>query len=212
MEAALYAVLDEKPDADEHVATARELYEGAEHHVLDALLLVRADPELICDGLNLDRRVLDAYQALFFDVKVFRHAFAARRYVASLADGTEEYKAYELAIDEGPEALLDRYRLTEAPAADPIRTTQKLLGTFALRAREQKGRALTTRHAQEALKAGRAALEAASALRAMLPKNGGDTASLRFELALLAEDPTVPAAQAPVPLAELVRDGPPEDT
>jgi hypothetical protein len=44
----------------------------------------------------------------------------------------------------------------------------------------------------------------------MQPKNGGDTAALRFELALTTQNHTVPAAESPVPVGELVRTGPPE--
>lgn len=210
LDAALYAVLSGAEAVDDDVAVALDLYEGPEHHVIDALLLVRAEPEAVCEALGFGARVLEVYRTLFFDPGAFRHAFAARRYVASVKDSTEEYRAYELAIHEGPEALLDRYRVGEAPPQDPIKTAQKVMAALALRAREHRGRPLTSRLAQEALKAGRAALDAAATVRGMQPKNGGDTAALRFELALTTQNHTVPAAAAPVPVVELVRSGPAE--
>jgi hypothetical protein len=210
LDAALYAVLSKAAEIDEDVSVALDLYNGNEHHVIDALLLVRVDPTAACEALGFSARVLEIYRSLFFDPAAFKHAFAARRYVASIHDGTSEYGAYELALQEGPEALLDRYRVGEAPPPDPLKTAQKVMASLALRAREHRGRPLTSRQAQEALKAGRAAVDAAATVRSMQPKNGGDTAALRFELALTTQNHTVPAAESPVPVGELVRTGPPE--
>mgnify|MGYP000853273605 CR=1 FL=1 len=210
LEAALYAVLSGDVETDVDLVVALDLYNGDEHHVIDALLLVRAEAPLVCEALGLAPRVLEVYRALFFDPDVFKHAFAARRYVASVRDTTEEYRAYELAIQEGPEVLLDRYRVAEPPPPDPVKTAQKVMASLAVRAREHRGRPLTSRHAQEALKVARAALDAAATVRSMQPKNGGDTAALRFELALTTQNHTVTAAESPVPVGELVRSGPTE--
>ena len=209
-DAALYGVLNQDENPDEDVSVAFDIFEGPEHHVLDALLLVRAEPESVCEALGLSARALDAYRTLFFDPSVFRHAFAARRYIASVRDSSEEYKAYDLAIHEGADVLLSRYRVGEPAPPDPMKTAQRVMAEFALRSREHRGRTLTSRVAQEALKAGRAAIDAAATVRSMQPKNGGDSAALRFELALTTANHTVPAAEAPVPPSELVRTGPPE--
>lgn len=210
LDAALYAVLTKADNADEDVLVALDLYNGPEHHVLDALLLVRAETEAVCDALGLAPRVLEVYRSLFFDPGAFKHAFAARSYVASIRDDTEEYTAYALAITEGADALLARYRVGEPTPPDPLKTAQKVMAEFALRSREHRGRPLTSKIAQEALKAGKAAVDAAAAVRGMQPKNGGDTAALRFELALTTQNHTVPASESPVPLVELVRSGPTE--
>lgn len=212
LDGALYDVLAKAETIDEDVAVAWDLYEGPEHHVLDALLLVRANIDDMCEALGLTAKVVEAYRALFFDTNVFKHAFAVRRYIGSIQDTVSETSAYQLALQEGADAVLDRYRVSEPPPADPIKTAQKVMTALAARAREHRGRPLTSKYAQEAIKAGRVALDAANVVRGMQPKNGGDSAALRFELALTTKNHTIPATESPVPLAELVRTGPDEKT
>lgn len=209
LEIALYGVLRGEAAEGEPVQEALDIYEGKERHVLDALLLTNTDVATVKEGLRLRDEVLTAYQHLFFDTKVFQNVFSARRYVASLVDdGSDEFRAYELALTQGGVVLLDRYRIGEGPPLDPLQLTQNVLRELSSRSREHRGKPLSTITARESLKAARGALDAATNLRAMQPKNGGESATMRLELALSTRNHTVTAEESPVPVGELVRTGP----
>lgn len=208
---ALYGILldDEVPEEDDDLNVALSLYRGNEHHVLDALLLVQAKDEAVVEALGINPGVLAHYRAFFFDVTVFKHAFAARHYVRTLPEeANEEFKSYDLALNEGADSLLARYRLGDLPAIDPVKATERALAELSLRTREHRGRPLTSRTAQESLKCVRATAEIGSALRNMQPKGGGLTAAQELITVLQAAEHTVRMEQLNIAPDELVRTGP----
>lgn len=206
----LARVADPPEPPDPYVLDALGIYDGPYRHVLDALLLAKAPTEEICAGLDIPEEVLRVYRAACFDVTVFRHVFALRHYVRNLVnDGTDEAKSYDLALSEGYDALLDRYRVTDGPDVDPKRATMRLAREFLLRSREHRGLPITNAVARESLKAAKVALDACAQLHTMMTekgKGGGSREDLR--IALQECELTHAVDAGPVPLAELVRTGP----
>jgi hypothetical protein len=207
---ALYDILiDEGAAEDDDLSVALALYRGNEHHVLDALLLVQAKDETIAEGLAISQDVVAQYRTFFFDVTVFKHVFAARQYVKALPEEPcDEFKAYELALHEGADALLARYRLGDLPPVDPVKATERSLAELHLRSREHRGLPLTSKTAQESLKCARAVVEASSALRNMQPKGGGLSAAQELITVLQAAEHTVRMEQLDIAPEDLVRTGP----
>jgi len=208
---ALYGLLigNEASEEDDDLNVALSLYRGNEHHVIDALLLVQAKDESIVEALGVTQGVVAHYRSFFFDVTVFKHAFAARHYVRSLPEeSNEEFKSYDLAIHEGADSLLARYRLGELPPVDPVKLTERALAELNLRTREHRGRPLTSRTAQESLKCVRATIEGSSALRGMQPKGGGLSAAQELITVLQAAEHTVRMEQLDIAPEDLVRNGP----
>lgn len=211
LERALWRVLrNEDADEDQHIREAWELWCSPYRHVLDAALITHATPDMLTEALGLSTDTLAAYAVLCFDRRAFPHVFAARDYVRSIPfDNTEEYKSYELALMEGPEPLLDRYRLGDAPAPTPEKVMERALAEQYSRAREHRQRPLSNRIAQESLKLNRSMADTAAQLAEAkrLAKGAGDRTTALI-LALTQVDSTVPSAASPVPVQELVRTGP----
>lgn len=209
---ALYTLLTEADageEVDDDLRVALSLYQGPEHHVIDALLLVQVKDELLAEGLGIAPGVVAHYRSFFFDVTVFPHVFAARKYVRTLPEeGCDEFRSYELALHEGPDALLARYRLGELPPVDPLRATERALAELSLRGREHRGMPLTSRTAQESIKCLRATIDGSAALRAMQPKGGGLSAAQELITVLQAAEHTVRMEQLNIAPEELVRTGP----
>lgn len=195
---------------DPHVQDALGIYDGPYRHVLDALLITKAPHAEICQALDLPEEVLRVYAAACFDVSVFRHAFALRHYVRTLPlDDSEEAKSYELALAEGYDALLDRYRVSDWPDLDPKKATMRLAREFLLRSREHRGVPLTSPVAKESLRVAKVALEACAQIHAMTAdRDKGKRLSEELRLALQPCELTHAVDEGPVPVGELVRTGP----
>ena len=190
------------------VAVAYDLYLAPEHHVLDALLMAKADDKAVAEALGLTDAALAVYRHLFFDRTVFPHAFAVRRYAKELPnDATEEYKSYEQALTEGPEALLNQYRIGDIPLADSLDVARRVMTELHSRVREHRNRPLTTRTAQEALKAGKVAVDVASTLHTIAPRKSTNAVEA-LEVELRAKEMTVSAEVAEVNPVDLIRSGP----
>lgn len=212
LDRALYLARHPAPDQppDPHALDALAIYDGPYRHVLDALLLVGAPEDEICLGLELPPEVYRIYTRGCFDRAVFRNGFALRQYVRDLRDdGTEEFKSYDLALTEGYEALLDRYRVTEWPDLDPKRAVMRLAREFLLRSREHRNLRLTNPVARESLKAARAAMDACAQLHAMTGQKSKDASAVEeLRIALQPRELTQPADSPEIVVAELVRTGP----
>lgn len=195
---------------DEDVSEAYALSRSVYRHVLNALLLVKAEIPTIASGLDMTEACITAYRDLFFDVRVFRNAFQVRTFISNLVDDdTEEFKSYNLALVEGADSLIDRYRVGEAPPPDPKVVVSRAVREFMSRSREHRGQRLTSKAAQESLRCARDAVSASSHLHNISPSTTpGQQAELQWRLALVPNDTTIPAASAPVLVTELVRSGP----
>lgn len=212
LDRALYLALHPEPPepADPHVADAVDLYRSPYHHVLDALIITRAPAAEVCAALDIPTEVYDAYATACFDVRVFRHVFALRHYIKTLErDASEEFKSYDLALQEGYDALLDRYRISDWPDLDPKRATMRLAREFLLRSREHRALGLTNPIAKESLKAARAALDACAQLHAMTAdRDKKNSATEELILALQPRELTHAVGAGPVDPADLIRTGP----
>ena len=161
------------------------------------------------EALGLTARTVALYQKYFFDTSVFRTAFAARRFVRNIPnDGSEEYKAYDLALTEGWVPLLARYRLTDALPVDPVDAANFALTEFLSRGREHRQLKLTSATAKESLGALKNAVSTAQAIHGMRPKDGGYNAAHELRIALVPVDTTYRAEASPVPVGDLIRSGP----
>ncbi len=204
-ERAFLDVLQDAPGASEDVRTAYELYQTPARHVLNALILTRADPKRIQEDLQLSEATYEAYRHLFLDTSVFKNVFAVRAYIRSIADdSTEEYQSYNLALIEGSEALLARYRL-----GDPQTFNEELVATRALselssRMTEHRGRSLTSSVAKTSLSYAQAVLNGTTALRNLRPPKS-QAIETAFELSLVAQIHSKRADEAPVAPEELIR-------
>jgi hypothetical protein len=151
------------PDVQE----AYSLYEDEEaRHVLNALLLFDAEPARIKNALRLGEHTLEAYCVYFFDKRVFPHVFAARRFLKDLSEQlTKEHREiYELALQEGPERLLDRYRIGSAPIPKPEQVLEEMMRETHSRAFEHRGKPITSKTAETSFRWGRAATATAQAI------------------------------------------------
>lgn len=212
LEGKLYVILGGLDAAlvDEDVQDALALSKSPYRHVLNALLLVKADDATIAEGLDMTPASVTAYRELFFDPRVFRNAFQVRTFIANLEnDESEEFKAYNHALVEGAEALIDRYRVGEAPPPDPQVVVSRAVREFISRSREHRGRSLSSKVAQESLRCARDAVGASAQLHSIAPgKTRAQEANDQLKIALEVRDTTIAAADSPVPINELIRSGP----
>jgi len=200
------------PDPDPTMCEAVDLHNGPTRHVLDALLLVNAPVDRVCDALLLRREVYDLYAALWFDTSAFRNGFVRRHYANNVPrDETDEWRAYQLVLTEGYEALLGVYRIGPPPPIDPKDVTARMTYELASRALAHRGRPLTSMTARTALGLARSAIAGSTALAQITPSNELNAKQL-LKIELLGGQYTVRANESPVPLTELVRTGPVEPT
>lgn len=210
MESALYDHLRAGEDAPEgtDVAAALDIYRTSWRHVLESVILTKGDDEKIVESFGLTKTALAIYRHLFFDRQVFAHAFAVRAYVRGLqSDGSEEFKAYEKAMVEGPDSVLNLYRIGDMPYADPLDVVRRTMTELSSRTREHRQNPLTSRTAQEAMRAGKAAVDVAATLHAISPKKSAN-ASEALEVELRAKELTLTAEVVGVRIVDLVREGP----
>ncbi len=159
-ELGLHTLLTEGVVIQEDVGDAYELYrEPAQRHVVNALLIAKATDTQIELALDLPGLVLPAYRHLFFDRTVFRHALDVGCWVRALPEGQREL--YTIAIERGPEALADMFRIGERAPVDPKKVLRLVLVDQYARFQEHRGQDLTARGTQVALKVGTDAVKTA---------------------------------------------------
>lgn len=186
----LFLLLSQQPGENGHVDTAYEIFSSPYRHVMDALALCLARAADVESALELQPGVYDVYRKLFFDRSVFHSVFDMRAYVNRVAQSEEEREIYNLALQEGPARLLDRYRVGPRQSVDPQTVLEDMLGEAHSRAFEHRGRPLTSRVAMESFKWGRAAASTALAMKQSTSSNRIASALEQLEFALTSDDQT----------------------
>lgn len=153
-------------------------------HVLNALILGKATDAEIQEALEVPEGVLQAYRHLFFDRGVFRHALDVIKYVRELGCGDPYHKYYKTAIEKGPMALANRFRVGERPGLDPRQVLKNLMHDKYDKFLSHRGHELTQNIAKEALKWGQAAAHAAALV---IDKGGDEKRNALSELRLVLE-------------------------
>lgn len=186
----LFHLLSDGACEDACVATAHQIFNSAYRHVMNALALCLAKPADVEGALELEAGVYDVYRKLFFDRAVFKSVFAMREHVAQVTTTEDEREIYNLALQEGPGRLLDRYRVGPRQSVDPQVVLEDMLGEAHSRAFEHRGRPLTSRVAMEAFKWNRAAASTALAMKQSVSANKIASALEQLEFALTSDDQT----------------------
>lgn len=158
-----YVKGQEVPDQD--FVIAADLYMDLEYrHIINALLLARATPDQVHDGLSIGPRVIDYYGSFFFDTSVFSHNIARIRFINELDLPPEVVTHYRMAVERGPEEVIRRYRVGWRPKIHPKAITEQLVDDMTARFNTHRGQPITSDHAREALKWGEAAMRGAKQL------------------------------------------------
>lgn len=195
IERELYLLLAGQPASNagvrERVETAYDLFEGEARHALNALILCDAKPEEVSQALELGEGVFETYGALFFDRRHFRNVFDIRAFVKKIPqDDADVIEVYRLAVTEGAGRLLDRYRVKEAPPPTADQVLGDMMRETHSRSFEHRGRAITSRAAQESFKWGRAAAATALSVKQSVTNDQVGGALSALKLALTTEDAT----------------------
>jgi len=165
LERDLFHLVKNDTCASPDVRTAADLYADPEYrHIIDALLLAKAEAGAVEASLWLPATAYQTYGYLFFDTTSFGHALAATRYVQRLEVPPTVRELYQLALDRGPTTILDRYRIGERPRLDPERVMYEVLGDAYAKFLTHRGLAANHEVAKEALRWGHTAMRAAEAL------------------------------------------------
>jgi|GEM_PF-5087201 len=133
-------------------------------HVINALLLSKATDDQISLGLDMSPTMLAPYKRLFFNRAVFRNSLDVVTYVKNdLLDIDLEHRGYyETAIQQGPEFLINRFRVGARPAVNPREVIKIVLGDAVDRFVAHRGQGLDSKVTKEAIRWGAQALSAAS--------------------------------------------------
>lgn len=187
-----------------YVEEAFAYFSSAEtRHVLSALILAKASDDQIVSGLGFDLLALRAFRNLFFDRGVFRHDLDAIAYAKGL--GQKAYEAhYKTAIEQGPDFLINRFRVGEKPDADPKRVLQSVLNDAADRFSAHRGQQLDSATAREAKAWGQMAMSAAVLV---IDKNQDDRKSAMEEfraIMLAVKDHTQTPEEAGINLEDVL--------
>lgn len=151
-------------------------------HVFNALLLAKTTDEQLCSGLDVSITALMPYKRLFFDRSVFRNALDAIAYVKDLSVEPAIRAHYQTAIEQGPEFLINKFRVGTRPALDPRTVIQLVLNDTTDRFVTHRGQALDSMTAREALRWGAQALQAAAM---SIDKGSDDTKNALSELKVI---------------------------
>lgn len=159
----LYLTLTAKeaPSPDVEEAVLMWLNEES-RHVFNALLLAKASDDQICAGLDTSVTALAPYKRLFFDRGVFRNALDVIGYVKNLDVADEVRAHYRTAIEQGPEFLINKFRVGARPSVDPRMAIQLVLNDSTDRFVSHRGQKIDSALAKEAMRWGAQALQAAA--------------------------------------------------
>lgn len=168
-------------------------------HLLDALYVGKCPPKEIAAGLDLDVAVLGPYEHLFFDRTVFRHALDVMRYsqeVETPADMPVVREYYEVAVRQGPQFLINRFRIGARPVPDPKAMLDIIAHDQMDRFLSHRGQTITSDTAREAFKWGQAAVSTAGALLNEAGKKGSKDAFQKLKILLQVNDQTATMEEA----------------
>lgn len=179
------------------VEQARHLASTPYRHALYALLLVDADPDEACAVLSLQRSVWDAFAELFFDRTVFPHIFAIHEWVEEQSTGNPVLRElYADALQQGPDPIYDRYRIGNRKTLVPMAVPTMLLADMVRRAKEHRGRSITSNITKEALKWNKAAIQAALQQAGLERQDGASSARDALVIRLRQVEATVCGADS----------------
>lgn len=190
------------------VQIAYEIYLTEEdRHAFNALLIGRAESQLVAEALRCPSSILMPYKHLFFDVSSFRHTPAMYRYVRELEIDDEENpewrQYYTVSMQQGPEYLANRFRVGERPDVEPRKVLRTAVSDMYDRFLVHRGKALDSSLAKEALRWGNAAVSTSL----ILIEKGGDTkknAMEEFKVILETQDHTSTPEEAQIDVSEVL--------
>jgi hypothetical protein len=160
-ERALFCFLKNNQTVSTPVERAYELYCDSEiRHVINAAILGKASDEQISDATEVSTECLPTYRRLFFDRSTFPYTPSIIRYVNNLPEPL--HTLYMTAIQQGPEYLLNRYRVGARIPIDPKKTIDLVRSDCTERFLTHRGLDITSPVAKEALRWGEQAVRAAS--------------------------------------------------
>lgn len=178
LETALFHLVKNKQVVQLDVEEAYALYrEPGYRHAVNAVLIAKGDDALLSQGMEIASLVVSAYRHLFFDRSVFRHVLDMVSWINNLAVTDEHRNYYAIANQQGPEALVNMFRIGDKPEIDPkVVLNQVMVGQYQ-RFQEHRGLPITDPIAQAALRAGREA----SVTAVMMIDKGGAQAKHALE-------------------------------
>ena len=181
--------------ASAEIQQACDLYRDPEFsHILNALFLSGGQIEAIAAGLGMSEVTLGAYRRLFFDPDVLPHNLAKTRYVKRL-DCPDEFRSlYELAIERGPNELIERFRIGARPRLEPENLIYDAMADMWSKFLSHRGFVVTSDTSKEALRWGEAALRTAKMVLENSReerKNAGTVDDLRIALEIRNETKTL---------------------
>jgi len=180
-ERAFFCFLKNNQTVSKPVEIAYQLYCDPEiRHVINAAILGKASDEQISEATEVSAECLPTYRRLFFDRSVFPYTPDIIRYVNTIPSPTKDL--YTTAINQGPEYLLNRFRVGTRAPIDPKKTVDSIRSDSTERFLSHRGLDITSPRAKEALRWGELALKAAAV---NLNKNDDPSVSaseLRFAL------------------------------
>jgi hypothetical protein len=191
LERELFHFVKNGTTASVEIQQACDLYWDAEFkHVINALFLAGSQIENASAGLGISETTLGAYRYLFFDPDKFPHNLAKTRYVKQL-DCSDEFRAlYELAIERGPNELIERFRIGARPRLEPETLIYDAMADMWSKFLTHRGFTVTSDTAKEALRWGEAALRTAKMVLENSRedrKNAGTVDDLRIALEIRNE-------------------------
>lgn len=165
-------------------------------HVLNALLLGKATDGLVRDALDIGEGVMSAYRHLFFDVEVFRHALDVHAYIRGLDCSDVEREHYNVAVQQGPAVLAEKFRIGERKPVDPKEVMRTTLGDLYARFQQHRGLAIDSAKAQAALRLAPELLRAAALVNEKSATQSENAAhAIKLALHLVDETKTPEVAQ-----------------
>lgn len=171
------------------VEDAYSIYFAPEYrHVIDALLLAKAPDGDLCSALDLAPNVLSVYRHLFFDRTVFPHALAAHAYARLVPCTDDERQHYFTAVQQGPLALLEKFRIGERPAPDTKAYMREVMADLMVGFRQHRSQNIASPIAQAAFRLAPEILRYAAAMTQSGPGARAEEAAKAIRLALRIEE------------------------
>lgn len=162
LERSLFHFVKTGEESSQEVQQACDLYRDEEYrHVMNALILSGAHEERVEGGLGIPTAVYGSYRHLFFDIERFPHALAKTRYVKQLNCDPAFRAFYEVAVERGPNELIERFRIGVRQRLEPEDVMAEGLSDMWSKFLSHRGFSVTSDNSKEALRWGEAALRAA---------------------------------------------------